>query len=450
MAAPLELYLLTFNCGRALIQPKLFGSHLFQAWPNDTANLPDIIAISLQEVAPIAYAFLGGTFIAPYLQRFEEAVAAAASTRQELGHVYETLIVRNVGMTALMVLVKKEIKERVEWIQTAGCGVGVWEMGNKGGVGVRIGIDEKELTFVAMHLAPMEAAIWRRNEDWKNIVRDLVFENVTNQPSQPKVVATGESEPLLSKLSIADGQGIYKAKNFIFLAGDLNYRTSHIPPSELSHHTYPQPEGFQVTTMSETNRLQLTALWERDQLSQELAAGRTLHGFAEMPINFPPTYKYDNEKVGIPGPIATSKPDAATAPPGEGVDGVVVQEPERWTWAKHRWPSWCDRILYLPPVGITPHIYDSLPLIPSSDHRGVALSVTIPAGLEGAVDGQDLRGSPPFELSTNWRARRAKARSLEIVVGIASYLTLTYEGYAILVSLLGGAIGGYILLKSLI
>lgn len=169
MAAPLDLYLLTFNCGRALIDPELFGSHLFHAWPEDKVELPDIIAISLQEVAPIAYSFLGGSFLAPYLHRFEEAVAAAAaSKRKGLEHVdkYERLIVRNVGMTVLMVLAKREVKERVDWIQAGGCGVGVWEMGNKGGVGVRIGIDEKELTFVAMHLAPMEDALKRRNEDW--------------------------------------------------------------------------------------------------------------------------------------------------------------------------------------------------------------------------------------------------------------------------------------------
>ncbi|TLD38967.1 DNase I-like protein [Venturia nashicola] len=426
---PLELYLLTFNCGRALIDPQLFGVHLLQAWPKDNAvNLPDIIAISLQEVAPIAYSFLGGSFLVPYLQRFEEAVASAsasASEDKELGHVYETLIVRNVGMTVLMLFVKKEVKERVKWIQAGGCGVGVWEMGNKGGVGVRIGIDDKELTFVAMHLAPMEGSVKRRNEDWKNIVQDLVFENVSQDSVSPKAITSGENEPLLanSKPTVQDGHGIYKAQNIIFLAGDLNYRTSHEPPSKWSHHTYPQPQGFKQagTAGSQLERLELQALLERDQLTAELAAERTLHGFTEQPIDFAPTYKYS---IG----------DLAMA----------VEEPaDRWTWSKHRWPSWCDRILYLPPAAVIPHVYNSLPLFPSSDHRGVALSVTIPAKSDSEhVAELDVREHPPFELSTDWRSRRSKARTLEIIVGIASYLALTYEGYAILVGIIGGAFGG--------
>lgn len=433
--ATLELYLLTFNCGRALIDPQLFGSHLLQAWPNDNATgLPDIIAISLQEVAPIAYSFLGGSFLVPYLQRVEEAVGfAAASQHKELGDVYETLIVRNVGMTVLMVFVKKEVKERVKWIQAGGCGVGVWEMGNKGGVGVRIGIDDKELTFVALHLAPMEGAVRRRNEDWKNIVQDLVFENVPRNSARPRITTNDENEPLLShsKPTVQDGHGIYKASNFIFLAGDLNYRTSHEPPSKWSHHTYPQPQGFQQTGTagSSVERLELQALFERDQLTAELSAERTLHGFTEMSINFAPTYKYSTEDLT-----------------------VAIEEPaDRWTWSKHRWPSWCDRILYLPQDGITPHVYDSLPLIPSSDHRGVALSVTVPAGQESVAHRpEDLRDHPPFELSTDWRSRRSRARILEILVGIASYLALTYEGYAILVGIIGGAFGGYMLIKYLI
>ncbi|KAE9966741.1 hypothetical protein BLS_006818 [Venturia inaequalis] len=427
----LDLYLLTFNCGRALLDSHLFASHLLQAWPKDSAaNLPDIIAISLQEVAPIAYSFLGGSFLLPYLQRFEEAVAAAAASHhKELGDVYETLIVRNVGLTVLMVFVKKEVKERVKWIQAGGCGVGVWEMGNKGGVGVRIGIDDKELTFVAMHLAPMEGSVKRRNEDWKKIVQDLVFENVPHKSVRPRAVTSDENEPLLanSRPTVQDGHGIYKAQNIIFLAGDLNYRTSHEPPSKWSHHTYPQPRGFQQagTAGSQVERLELQALFERDQLTAELAAERTLHGFTERPINFAPTYKYNTDGLAM-----------------------AVEEPiDRWTWSKHRWPSWCDRILYFPPDAIIPHTYDSLPLIPSSDHRGVALSATLPA--ESAVV-HDADWRPPFELSKDWRSRRSRARSLEILVGIASYLALTYEGYAILVGIIGGAFGGYMLIKHLI
>lgn len=166
MPAPLELYLLTFNCGRALIDPKLLGTNLFTAWPKDRQDLPDVLAISLQEVAPIAYSFLGGRYLLPYLERVEESVRVAGGKSGGGEAVYERLEVHNVGMTVTMVFVRQEIKDRVTRMETAGVGVGAWEMGNKGGVGIRVTIDDKkEITFVGMHLAPMEGMVIRRNQD---------------------------------------------------------------------------------------------------------------------------------------------------------------------------------------------------------------------------------------------------------------------------------------------
>ena len=74
---PLELYLVTFNCARNLIDPKAFGHTLFDALPS--RQLPDILAISLQEVAPIGYAFLGGSYITNYLDRVRLSVKVATS-----------------------------------------------------------------------------------------------------------------------------------------------------------------------------------------------------------------------------------------------------------------------------------------------------------------------------------------------------------------------------------
>jgi len=99
---------------------------------------------------------------------------------------------------------------------------------------------------------------------------------------------------------------------------------------------------------------------------------------------------------------------------------------------------------------VQPHNYDALPLLPSSDHRAVALSVTIPASSSEEGDEDDLRNSPPFTLSVDTKARRVAARRLEIMVGIAAYLVLTPEGYAILVGLFGGGLIGYVLLRALI
>jgi hypothetical protein len=354
-------------------------------------------------------------------------------------------------MTVGMLFVKSSAAERVKRVQCAGVGVGVWEMGNKGALGIRIGLDESELTFVAAHLAPMEGEVLRRNKDWEDIVRGLVFEDV-DTPSSPQsdVTNNGEAEPLLSQpdVSSSEHRGLYKSGTTIFFGGDLNYRTSLKPPEPDTHKLYPQPApNNDHSPTNSASRITLKELLARDQLVQERLAGRTIHGFSEMPINFSPTYKYDNKATGgVPGPEVIPKPTDADVP---GED--PIEEPQVWHWARHRWPSWCDRILYLPSSGLEPHSYTSLPLLPTSDHRAVALSVTLHPDVAASEHGDnDLRNHPPFPLNPDWRARRAAARRREILVGIASYLALTLEGNAILVGLFGGGFAGYLMLRTLL
>ncbi|KAF2433589.1 DNase I-like protein [Tothia fuscella] len=441
MAAPLEIYFLTFNCARTLIDTNLFAAHFFQALPKGSRTLPDVIAISLQEVAPIAYSFLGGSYITPYLQRFDDAVQIAARSRlgQEHGdkQPYERLLTNAVGMTVGMVFVKRAIRERVRWIEAAGVGVGLWEMGNKGAVGIRIALDETELTFIAAHLAPMEGAVLRRNTDWQNIVRGLVFEQVdanNSKPNSRSIASGGESEPLLSR-SLRQESGLYKPKTTIIFGGDLNYRTSHTRPRPDTHKTFPKPSERHIDNSTPEGRLSISQLWEKDQLNQERMVGRTVHGFTEMPVTFPPTYKYITEDMGNGSQVV---PKTANA---EVLDDELLSEGQSWQWAKHRWPSWCDRILYISAHEMDPRVYTSLPLHKSSDHRAVALSATIHAGNSAGSQGDvDILDHPPFPLNPNWKADRAAARRREVIVGFASYLTLTNEGNFILLGIIGGIV----------
>lgn len=126
----LNCYIATFNCGRKLIDVDYFANNFFAAL---TTNLPpDLVVLALEEIAPIGYSFLGGSFLAPYFSRFTVAIHAAAAKRFEIEDEYRTTIVRNVGLTAVMVFSKSSIQDRIRWIETAGVGVGVWDMGNKG------------------------------------------------------------------------------------------------------------------------------------------------------------------------------------------------------------------------------------------------------------------------------------------------------------------------------
>ncbi|KAF2085520.1 DNase I-like protein [Saccharata proteae CBS 121410] len=424
-AAPeLQIYTLTFNAARAPVDPLLLGRHFFDALPAHHAALPDVIVVCLQELSPIAYSFLGRACLDPYFDRVAQSVHVAAARHERASSVqYETLVARNLGMTAIMVFVKPETAPAIRRVHTAGAGVGLWDMGNKGAVGVRMAFAPRDsstpdeevcTTFVAAHLAPMEDACERRNQDWHNLLRNLVFEPVAvsggtgRSTSEPLLSTTSSSYPL---------EGLYMPTTHILFAGDLNYRTHNKKPTPADHHSFPQP------TPDTTSSLHYTQHLTRDQLTRELKAGRVLQGFSELPITFPPTYKYSFRR------------DSPTD--------------EKWVWAKHRWPSWCDRILFVPAAAgeLTPHKYTSLPLMPTSDHQPVALSATLALTPVRAAD-DDIRRHPPCPINPDWRARRSSARIKEVVVGVLAYAVLMREGQVMLFAVLAATVGFGLVLRS--
>lgn len=440
--APLTILIVTFNCARELVPSEAFARHIANVIPKPQG--PDILVFSLQELAPIAYSFLGGSLLVPYYQRLHDAVCIAAST---LGEVeYTNVITRNVGMTALMVFARKERVDQLEWIEMAGVGLGLHEMGNKGAVAARIGFSaaegSMEITFVAAHLAPMEDGLDRRNEDWKNIVRGLAFvpldSEATTVRTRTSQATTDEDQPLLpgSTNTTNPRNGLYTPTAHLFVAGDLNYRTSSVKPIGSDYSKYPQP------TKDTTDPRYYTNLLQKDQLIRELKAGRTCFGLQEAPIEFPPTYKYSHKARAV----------------AETSDGV------KWDWANHRWPSWCDRILYLdlpswmkeqdPSNRVQVQDYTALPLMSTSDHRPVALLLEIPPKPIPSPDfeapNRDLRLHPPFALNPDWRQQRAAARRKEIVVGLGAYFSLTWEGRGILLGILIGILGAWAVVQSMV
>ncbi|MCJ1399796.1 hypothetical protein MMC11_002999 [Xylographa trunciseda] len=456
--------IVTYNCGRDLVEPELFALYLantLQGCPN-----PDFLVFSLQEISPIAYAFLGGSFLVPYLDRIRCAVDSLAKARGEA--TYISLITRNVGMTVLMAFVRQDLLGNVRWMETGGVGVGVQEMGNKGAVGLRLGYavgdETMEMTFVAAHLAPMEWALERRNEDWKNIVQRLVLTPVDKKAIQ--VVATArrsqvrnsEDEPLLpgsTDNASTPTSGIYSPISHLFFAGDLNYRTSSSRPTPADFSQFPQPG------LDKANSSHYLQLLKSDQLAVELKAQNTAHGLTEAAIDFPPTYKYSDAAREV---AATKEQTRPTSTPMDNSLSDTTEQDETWLWAKHRWPSWCDRILYLdvpswmkshdPSASIHIHKYTALPLMSTSDHRPVMLSMSvplrpIPPPNDEVADG-DWRLNPPYPIDPQWRQRRRIARSKEIVVGLSAYLALTWEGRGLLIAMLVGGLGGWAVIVSML
>ena len=439
--ASLNISIITFNCGREHVKPDVFAGHIAAAVFK--VQTPELLIFSMQEIAPIAYAFLGGSFLTPYFDRVRHSVELAAKSLGGDAR-YISLITRNVGMTAIMAFMKEDLLDGIVWMETAGVGVGMQEMGNKGAVGLRIGYslgsETMEMTFVAAHLAPMEDALDRRNKDWMNIVKGLAFTRLGRKAvsvASSFQVRNNEDAPLLPG-SVDNGttpiSGLYSPTSHLFLAGDLNYRTSQVKPSPEDHKAYPQP------TEDVTDSKHYRNLLKHDQLTKALQAQQTCHGLQEAAIDFPPTYKYSDRQRAV------AETDA-------GIE---------WVWAEHRWPSWCDRILYLDlpswmlstdnPTKIHILQYITLPLMSTSDHRPVVLSVSLPLKAipppNDEVTISDCRLNPPFEIDSQWRLKRAVARRKEIFVGILAYLALTWEGNGVLLATVLGALGGWVIISN--
>lgn len=427
----LGIYVLTFNCAKNHVDVDTFAAHFFDVLPADH-SAPDLIVLSLQEIAPIAYSFLGGSHLSPYFAGFRRSVLKACAQRWDDDYV--NFLTDNTGMTGLMLFARHDTLDKIAWKDTAHVGVGIAEMGNKGAVGARLGyvveghpLKTVDLTFVAAHLAPMENSCEQRNSDWKNILERLVFTH------EAKVSEANERTSLLSDAASAHSEtsrrDLFAPSAYVFVAGDLNYRTSNVGP------TIEEIAQFPRRDVGLEDPSHYSHLFQHDQLVREMRYGRAFRGLSEAPIDFPPTYKYSNA--------------ARTA--------AALGESAEWKWSNHRWPSWCDRILFLdtpPRIGeagkVQPLAYNALPLFAQSDHRPVALFASVPlaSGDHGSNPGP--RAVAPFSIDPSWKSRRDAARRKELVVGTVAYLGLTREGNGILLVSVLGIFGAWFVLRSML
>lgn len=255
------------------------------------------------------------------------------------------------------------------------------------------------------------------------------------QPTPPTSSGGGgdESEALLlqdpNEQALHDIT-IYKPGSHLFVAGDLNYRISKTPPS-------PESDFPDLDPRSPSYFKRFLAL---DQLTLERAAGRTLQGLRESTILFPPTYKLE---------VTDDK---------EGRDVDVVP----WKWAPHRWPGWCDRVLYLdippwasrpgprdaaePEVKMVTIAYDALPPVRTSDHRAVFLRLMVPV-LEPSIlappsselrtpdNSNDPRINLPYPIDLESWDHRARVKKWESVIGWSMLVSQSKQGIAVFVAL---------------
>ncbi|KAL4778736.1 Endonuclease/exonuclease/phosphatase [Aspergillus varians] len=437
----LRLYFLTYNCALNPIDVEHFSHHFFDALPvTDNSNSPpELIVLSLQEIAPLAYAFLGGSFLAPYFASFTQAVDRATLRRWDTQYV--NVVTDNSGMTGLMVFARSDVVNHLSSPEIARVGLGFQEIGNKGAVASRLSYQSHRepqagvnLTLIAAHLAPMENAVARRNADWRSMVERLVFSGSDGESKNNDGNDEDESESaalLPSSNSDSKYPGIFTPSNYIFLGGDLNYRTADIFPSKDDFLKFPRADA------EAGDPFHYSQLLRDDQLKREMQQSRCFHGLSEATITFPPTYKYHREAQ-----IAARDPAQAD------------KDPE-WKWTSHRWPSWCDRVLFrdTPPnlrreAKVKVLGYDALPVSPTSDHRPVALTVSIPVSDRRALN--EPGAVAPFPIDPDWMQRRDVAQKKEHLVGCLAYLVLTREGNAMMFASTIGILGVWFIIRSLV
>ncbi|KAK9762885.1 hypothetical protein K7432_010935 [Basidiobolus ranarum] len=231
----------------------------------------------------------------------------------------------------LMIYVKKKHVKDIEYVasDSAGCGI-MGMMGNKGGVAIRIKFRDTYLCFVNCHLAASVNEVSRRNQDYQEICRRLVF---PSHVGASRYFATAPGVAAAIGLSNAEnnlhsrGLSVFNNDNLFWL-GDLNYRVA-----------LPEDKVFALLEKD-----QLDELIRHDQLNAQKELGLAFSEFEEGKLNFLPTYKYEI--------------------------GSVILTPNE----KKRVPSWCDRILWCSnkKENVKQLFYQSQSSMVSSDHKPVS------------------------------------------------------------------------------
>ncbi|KAH8550863.1 Endonuclease/exonuclease/phosphatase, partial [Umbelopsis sp. PMI_123] len=208
----------------------------------------------------------------------------------------------------IIVLAKESLTEYISEISATYTGVGLLGMmGNKGCVSVRFRLFDSYICTLSSHLAAFMNQVERRNQDYAEICKRLVFPNVPDDKTDyaTSLWNDGGDEGVLfienSNIvrNWSQQNSIFHSDHLIWV-GDLNYRINLTEPE----------------VKAALQKRDLKSLIEYDQLNIERASGRAFRVFNEGEIDFLPTYKYDS---------GTNRYD---------------------TSEKRRAPAWTDRVLW--------------------------------------------------------------------------------------------------------
>ncbi|OBZ82545.1 Type II inositol 1,4,5-trisphosphate 5-phosphatase [Choanephora cucurbitarum] len=274
---------------------------------------PDFYIIGLQEMETNTEAYIR------YDPTKENAwVKAIIDSLVDNGKDYYKVESKQLVTMLLIVIAKKSHRPFVSEVSSTYAGVGLMNMmGNKGGVAVRFRFHDSYLCFVTSHLAAFTDKTEKRNQDFTELTKRLVFPQ-SHDPLTHYVFHTwndggDEGVSFLETNQVIRDWSMDASifhNDFLIWCGDLNYRVN-------------LNEAI-IKNWLRQGRLDILLAY--DQLSIERNAGRTFPMFEEGQITFPPTYKYD---------AGTNQYDTRK---GRGLLTIYSE--------KRRAPSWTDRVLW--------------------------------------------------------------------------------------------------------
>lgn len=227
------------------------GEDLLGWLQTNSGSTCDIVVIGVQELIKLT----PGEYITADTDRlriiWEGALLKSLNSLSGADYV----VLRSIHLVALGIFVftSRALTSRLREVEVASIKTGLMGMAaNKGGIGIRLKVDDTSFAFVTAHFAAGQSAVDERNRDYWTISNGLSFRG--------------------AKLLDTDN---------VFWFGDFNYRIdmdNQIARSKIFNRDYRD-------------------LWQNDQLSIQMQNGAAFKDFREGELNFDPTYKYDNGSI---------------------------------------------------------------------------------------------------------------------------------------------------------
>ncbi|KAI3614190.1 oculocerebrorenal syndrome of lowe [Moniliophthora roreri] len=319
---------------------------------------PDILVFGFQELDLSTEALLYSTSTVRE-EAWCTAIFAALGEKRDL---YEKLASKQLVGMLIVIMVKTSLRRCFSNVMTCATGVGIMGvMGNKGGTAIRLSftpppfgglqLSSKEkpvvqkdvitspgtttVTFVCSHLAAFDEMVDKRNSDYHDLSRRLMF--VESVAPNGASAATDNSGNATSQTSSTAPQLILERYNTRY--SDLNYRID-LPDYDVR---------FMLAVEHWNKKYEM--LLRYDQLTNAIKNNKAFDIFLEHPISHLPTYRFS------PGLLSDDL-------------GYDIK----------RKPAWTDRILYTHShltTRVRQNTYSCHSEITMSDHRPASADFTV-------------------------------------------------------------------------